>query len=243
MKAYSKAGLLCGVVGFLVGGLMPVKGAPIAFEPFDYSGTGLDGQNGGTGWNGAWSGPAILSNDGVSLSFPGRPSIGGRIRDSAAGNSIRMLGTPVSFNSGTYYLSVLLSKSSSASLDLAFSDGSSDRWRMRWNSLGVISFGVLSSTAVTVGDYDPGKTWLIVMKFDATAGTDTLSIKVFGSGDKAVEPDLWDAVTTGATAITANRFKISGNAAGCQIDALSVGTEFNDVASVRVLRLMMFTSN
>ena len=51
----------------------------LAYDTFSYSGTDLDGQNGGGGWNGPWStlldrsgsaGPNHLSNDGNSLQYP-----------------------------------------------------------------------------------------------------------------------------------------------------------------------------
>src|SRR5690349_16331211 len=45
------------------------------YDGFDYSGTALATQNGGSGWSGAWfttgtSQPNSLSNDGISLAYP-----------------------------------------------------------------------------------------------------------------------------------------------------------------------------
>ena len=47
----------------------------VDYEPFDYSGTALDGRTGGTGWSGGWfttgtSQPNTLSDDNASLAYP-----------------------------------------------------------------------------------------------------------------------------------------------------------------------------
>lgn len=206
------------------------KAALIASENFDYTGTALAGQNGGTGWAGAWGGTGTSSLDpDTGLSFDGIPEIGGRVDTISTGNATRTLQTPLSFDSGTYYLGLLMTKSDAASFDVAFSDGASDRWRMRWNASEVISFGLSLSTTTTVGTYAFADTLFVVMKMDASTGTDTISIKVFEDGDLLVEPESWDAVTTGTTGISANIFKFSGNVAGGQIDAIRIGTDFASV--------------
>ena len=220
---------LCGL-GLFVSSACGSFAAVIAIEDFDYRGTDLAGKDGGTGWSGSWSGTGsfTLADNGESLRYPGRSSAGNRVGRITTGNAVRRISNPLNLNKGTYYLGVLLTKSKAASVDLAFSDGSSDRWRMRWNASDMISFGVSSSTDVSAGNYSSGETWLVVMKFDATAGTDTISMKVFKDGDEIAEPESWDAVTTGSTGITANHFKISGNVAGGQIDSIRIGTGFED---------------
>src|SRR3954469_15457993 len=55
--------------------LSSARASLFEYDGFDYSGTALATQNGGTGWNGAWfttasSQPNSLSNDGISLSYP-----------------------------------------------------------------------------------------------------------------------------------------------------------------------------
>jgi hypothetical protein len=64
---------------FLASTPMACHAELLADDSFNYSGTALNGQNGGSGWNGAWSrlldraGSAAdndLSNDGTSLQYP-----------------------------------------------------------------------------------------------------------------------------------------------------------------------------
>ena len=54
--------------------LAPAHATLENFDSFNYSGTALSAQSGGTGWSGAWTITAAtdnsLSNDSVSLSYP-----------------------------------------------------------------------------------------------------------------------------------------------------------------------------
>jgi serine/threonine-protein kinase len=59
----------------------PAQDGPFfAIESFAYpSGSPLAGQNGGSGWAGAWQGPPPAKVEGASLSYPAHPATGGSI--------------------------------------------------------------------------------------------------------------------------------------------------------------------
>src|SRR5690606_16907610 len=71
-------------------------------ESFNYNSTTLSGQNGGTGWNGAWaasSGEVTLSNDGVSLTRADHlPSSGSRVADTDGATFTRLLASEARVN-------------------------------------------------------------------------------------------------------------------------------------------------
>lgn len=59
-------------VGLFLGLFQTLSGQPIASESFDYNTGSIAGQNGGTGWAGAWtgnSGQAVIDTTGDELSF------------------------------------------------------------------------------------------------------------------------------------------------------------------------------
>lgn len=205
----------------------------LASEHFDYNQASLNRQNGGMGWKAAWeSDGAVLSDDGVSLSFQGLPSTGGRVSDASRGGSRRQLQTPIHFGEeGIFYVGVLVAKVDGGSVDFDFSDGKNARWRWRYNARGDITIGVAKSTEAFAGSYQSPATLLLVTKCVATAGKDTVSIQVYESGDALSEPIEWDATATAKTSITADTFRIFGNVEGVQIDSVIIGTTFADVVS------------
>ncbi len=205
----------------------------IASDQFEYSGASLDGQNGGTGWNGAWVGAFTLSDDGISLTYPdGTSDAGSRISEISASSATRPLASGIDFDvDGTYYYSFLVNKADAGSIDVRLVGGSSGRWRIRWSSTEALSIGVTSSTGATVGTYAADQTLLVVTKLQTVAtGSDTMWIKVFQPGDEVVEPTTWDASNAVAVSgLVLDTFGIYRNAAGAQVDAVRIGTTFADV--------------
>lgn len=237
--------LVCGLGCLFISSFGAAHAAVLAIENFDYSGTVLSNQNGGTGWAGAWVGPATLSGDNTSLLFKGITPIGARVDNTfPSASSTRLLSTAINLGqAGTYYTSMLITKSDTASMDISFSDGTNDRWRMRWSSAEVISFGISSVTQIAVSTNSFANTLLVVMKLVSTTGADTLSIKIFKPGDTVSEPITWDATDTQTSGVILDRFKIGGSVAGGQIDAIRIGTTFQDVAAVASgLRLVVITN-
>jgi hypothetical protein len=91
------------VMELSLGSAMLTQAQVQEYDGFNYSGTVLNTQSGGTGWGAnIWTntdGNAVLSNDGVSLAFP--PSVshsaqGSRVAFTGAGLAERRLGASLS---------------------------------------------------------------------------------------------------------------------------------------------------
>jgi hypothetical protein len=209
----------------------------VDYDPFAYSGTALDGQSGGTGWNAGWfttgtSQPNTLSDDSTSLIYPvpfESPLItpatsGGRVRTenpAANANTSRLLSSaiPLNVDGSTKYVSALFRKTrgngevSTDNVLLEFVDASGNR---RWG-LGIAGSqdlpwlnanGVTSpATQVTAGD-----TYFMVAKIVSGIETDTAYLKVFGTGYGTqvpfMEPTEWDATLTETTNAVLDRIRI-----------------------------------
>ena len=92
----------------------PAGAALITYEGFDYAGTDLDTQNGGSGWGGAWVGATTLSDDDTSLFYVGNPNpvVGDRVSHiNATTASYRTLGTTIDLTTSdtVLYISSLIS--------------------------------------------------------------------------------------------------------------------------------------
>ncbi len=203
----------------------PARAGQMDYEDFDYSGTTLNGQNGGTGWNGAWfqtgSSPSEqLSNDGVSLSYPvgfeaplATPSTSGsRVNTgglSANASSSRLLSQTVDLSvDGTVrYASALFRKNApngggvnNDNILLEFVDSLGNR---RWG-VGIVGNGDLPWLNAN-GSTSPstsvvaGETYFMVAKIVSSAsGMDTAYLKVFGTG-YSTEVPLNEPTTWDAT--------------------------------------------
>jgi hypothetical protein len=181
------------------------------YEGFDYGGTTLNGQSGGTGWNGGWIATGIspsdtLSNDATSLSYPvgwespasvpattgARVSTGGA---TAISSSSRLMANSVSLavDGSVMFASALIRKNAANAggvnndnILLEFVDASGNR---RFG-LGIEGTGdkpwlnANGSTTPSAGPaVTPGDTYFIVAKIVSSAsGLDTAFLKVFGTG-------------------------------------------------------------
>jgi hypothetical protein len=211
------------------------QAALVVYDGFNYSGTGLAAQNGGTGWSGPWFNTATtdnsLSNDGVSLQYPlsfeppliaPTPS-GSHVKTGGVtASSSRLLAETIPLNvDGTVrFVSALFRKNvangatTADNVLLEFTDSSANR---RWG-FGIEGAGdkpwlnangsTSPATAVTVGD-----TYFMVAKIvSSAAGADQAFLKVFGTGYgtqvPAAEPTTWDATLTEITGAILDRIRI-----------------------------------
>lgn len=194
---------LCGAMAFM----NTAQASLFDYDPFDYSGSTLPGQSGGTGWNGAWfttSGQQAntLSADGLSLSYPMSwespltplTSSGSHVRTGGTvGNAStsRLLShtIPLNVDGSVTYASALFTKNaadgggvSSDNVLLEFTDSLGNR---RWG-FGIEGTGDKpwinangSGTAATA--VTPGQTYFMVAKIVSSAsGSDTAYLKVYG---------------------------------------------------------------
>ena len=226
----SRVMAVCGAMAFLT----TAQATLFDYDAFDYTGTALSGQSGGTGWSGGWfittgNSDNGLSNDATSLAYPTSfdPSLtpptptGSRVVTGGLAkqaNDTRLLSQtiPLNVNGTIRYASALFQKgvangTANDNVLLQFYDGSGDR---RWG------FGIASgkpwlnangstsaSTSVT-----PGNTYFMVAKIVVSGGTDYAYLKVYGTGYgstvPAAEPATWDATITDTTAAVLDRVQL-----------------------------------
>jgi hypothetical protein len=195
--------ILCGIFA------APAHAVLQDFEPFDYTGTALAGQNGGTGWNGAWFTTSTtdnsVSNDGVSLTYPvsfesplttptssGSRVLTGGLASNASTSRMLAQTIPLNVDGTTRYVSALFRKNrpnGEATTDnilLEFVDASANR---RWG-VGIEGTGDkpwLNANGSTTPSSGPtvtvGDTYFMVAKIiSSAAGQDQAFLKVFGTG-------------------------------------------------------------
>jgi beta-glucanase (GH16 family) len=128
------------------------SGSPTSYEAFDYTGTGLDGQGGGTGWGSNWSvlgGFFALSDDDTSLVNPPTPSTEDRegtgdqlvFSDGVAEREIADAFSVGEDN--TYFASALINKDPGTDLLIELLDGSDNsRWRFGLPAAGAAQGGI-----------------------------------------------------------------------------------------------------
>jgi hypothetical protein len=202
------------------------------YDPFDYDGTTLNGQAGGTGWSGPWiatgTAPSItLSNNDVSLSYPGTfqsplttpPSFGAHIStggQTVNASSSRLLSSTTSLAAAgnTLYASALIQKTAANgggvnndNILIEFTDAAGNR-RFGFGIEGTADKPWLnanaSTTPATGATVTPGDTYFLVAKIvsGAAPDLDTAYLKVFGTGYSSEVP--FDEPTTWDATLTQN---------------------------------------
>lgn len=196
----------------------------LTYEGFDYSGTNLNTQNGGSGWDGAWSDPGFdlnLSDDDTSLESSAllMPAVGARILDSLGGGATRDLGVPVDLtqDGSVTYISVLMRKGSIGStfqewLELNLSFNTNVRFLMGIGSDDKFYISVGNSAkSFGAGTASENATYLLVAKIVSGTATDTAYLKVYepGSNMDVSEPASWTASAAGNTGWSLNKLNLS----------------------------------
>jgi hypothetical protein len=179
------------------------------YDGFNYSGTTLNTQNGGTGWSGGWiatgtSPSDTLSNDAVSLSYPTGfespmttpPTVGSRVSTGglvANASSSRLMASTLSLavDGNVMFVSALIRKNAANgggvnndNILLEFVDSVGNR---RFG-LGIEGTGdkpwlnANGSTSASGPAVTQGDTYFMVAKIVSSAsGTDSAFLKVFGT--------------------------------------------------------------
>jgi hypothetical protein len=244
--------VLCGAMAFVT----TAQATLFEYDPFDYSGSTLPGQNGGTGWSGAWtttgtSAANSLSADGVSLSYPMTwespltplSASGSRVMTGGVGASTYRLFSqtiPLNVDGTVAYVSAMFRKNAANggavnndNVLLEFTDNLGNR---RWG-VGIEGTGDKpwinangSGTAATA--VTPGDTYFLVAKIVSSAsGLDTAYLKVYGVGYGSqvpvAEPTTWDATATETTAAILDRVRV-------RIDAGNTVSAPGEVDEIRI---------
>ena len=215
----------------------------LEYEGFNYTGTALHGQAGGTGWGaGSWTnldGSATLSNDGVSLAYPVTVShtpAGSRISMTGVGFAERLLGTTMSLtNEGaTYYFSALVKYQGAFKFE--FWDATVNaRWRIGATNDGQSALvGVVAPEVVVPNIFPTNQTVFVIAKMLTHASAaDQVFMNVYRAGDvlPAVEPGVWQATTSSASGVALARLRIQNlMPLPLEVDELRVGTTYAAVS-------------
>jgi hypothetical protein len=223
------------------------------YEGFDYSATALVGQNGGTGWSGAWVDPAPtagsfttpnLSNDGVSLNsdiFPFTP-VGSRF--SATGGHIsRPMRQPVnlSLENQVTFLSALMLKTSTAAasgdnLEIGLATSATVAATASTIRLGMTSpdqFFAVNSGAPT-GTVVAGTPYFVILKIVSHASSpDQVFMNVYAPGQAVptTEPGSWlisQTLSSGAV-LTHLKLTVGANLVKGEVDEIRIGSTYESV--------------
>jgi len=235
------------LLAFSLGGSLVARAQVLEYEGFDYSGTALDGQNGGDGWDAnAWTNPdgsAVLSNDGVSLSYPDNVTYaprGSRLTFAIAGQAERRLGAPISMKAegDTYYCTALVKRQGDVWFEF-IDDGTNVRWRFGGTGDANANTGFVGVSAnVSANDIFPvGETVYLVAKLithTATSPGDEFFLNVYRAGESVPldEPTTWQISGAQNSGVTLTRFRIrNASYLPLEVDEIRVGTRYADVVT------------
>ena len=233
-----------------------LNAALIASEDFNYAGS-ISGQNGGTGWSGAWAGTGaggnlLTSGTGQSLYFGQSPALtsDGSTHvwsESNKGNE-RDFTTTIPLGSQTLYFTALVRAyavsttggASEADLRFGFFTGAGASGNMRAN-VG-ISNGTLFAAATAdgylsgdtaAGAFVDDTTYLLAMKRVGGASGAIFASLIEADGNSATlaaEPGSWQVTQPGASGVvlTSLRFLTNGDGdGGIRIDDLRIATDWD----------------
>ncbi len=221
------------------------------YEGFNYAGTSLVGQSGGTGWSGPWVDPTTggfttdnLSSDNVSLdsdAFPFTP-VGKRF--SATGGHIsRPLSRPVNLGEEgqVTYLSALLAKTEtteggSRNLEIGLATGpnvAATGSTIRIGSTSGHQFFLRVATNAT-GTVVAGDAYFIILKVVAHVGAPNQTyMSIYGPEDTVPteEPTTWDLTNEFTSDLMLTHLKLTVGSAQIkgEVDEIRLGSSYEGV--------------
>ena len=238
---YDKA--LQALAALFMAGSALAQGQVLEYEGFDYTGAGLNAQNGGTGWNGhAWSDTDLdtpVATNGSSLSFPLPVSFapaGSRIAFTAAGEAYRTLGTTMALNvESNYYFSALVKRQGPFRFEFRDSGGTYIRWRMGGTNASDAVLGVTTDDVVS-GIFPTNETVFLVARMAThtnTAPGDQVCLNIYRAGQSVplTEPTNWQGSASGNSGVVlTNLYLYNLKSAPLDIDEIRIGTSYASVA-------------
>ena len=222
-------------------------GDVFATEKFDYTpGGSLTGDNGGTGWDSAWTGGTGLtlrgSND--SLWYGSNPAFiadGSTMVDQAGATankaSTRTLATPVNLGSEDLYYAMLVRSIGAPKGRFVLSAGSSPKAVVGFVDLdgdtGNSELFVSASSEAYPTDINADNVkedalvaatnYLLVMK---RTGAGVSASLLAGDGSLPSEPTAWDLTVAGASGASIDTLKLVVNSGTLRIDEISMASTF-----------------
>lgn len=238
-NAFFAGAALSGALAFYT----PAQAAATVYESFDYSGGSVAGQNGGTGWSGAWTafgtGPSATVQTG-SLGYGDLPTDGNKAyvtTTSGTSGVIRSLETSFSdATTQTVYLSFAFNWDEGTrffGLHLV-----NDSTAVEFNKFsGQSNFGIQQNSGGGVTAISTDTTYFVVARIDFNAsGNDTVRLYV---NPASLETEPLTASSTYSTAsISFNAIRLSTGftsgsitTAATAFDEIRIGTSYSDVVS------------
>ncbi|HZL34343.1 MAG TPA: PEP-CTERM sorting domain-containing protein [Tepidisphaeraceae bacterium] len=223
-------------------GMLPMaaSASQVASDSFAYPTGSILGDNGGSGWSGAWTGssnnvtaPGFTYSDGAHS----EPVAGNRLNlSNANGGNFRGVSAPVT--TGTLYLSYIGSvpdNSSYAGVSL-FSGGGGGSENLFIGRTGQsggtpqnwgidAKNGPVSNSAISAGVQS-----LLVARVDF--GTASDRIRLYVNPSLSAEPAAADVDVTNNAHFTWDTVRIQSGGANYNVDELRIGTTYADVAGV-----------
>ena len=215
----------------------PVSAALSVYEPFNYTAlASLGGQNGGTGFSGAWTattGTSTVNTPG--LTFGSLTVVGNRATTAAATATTQTRGLSAALGSvtGTTYFSFVLRPDNTAAgnnAEFALVGGTASLFigkPVNGNNyvLDTTATGGTQNASSTA--YTSGTAVLMVLRADfVSAGADTF--KLFINPNNSAEPGVADATKSAYDVGTVSTIQFNGNL-GFSIDELKIGSSYADV--------------
>lgn len=221
-------------------GSVPGSDGLFDYEGFNYTGTTLEGQSGGTGFSGAWTNAttfAHLSNDGLSITSTASPftPVGSRI-SGKGGTSARPLSRPVDLSAeGTVtYLSALMRKTStnvstSHNLEIGLATSATVAGTSSTIRIGMTSTHkfFLTNSSAPAGTVVANTPYFVLVKIISHASTaDECFMHVYAPGETvpATEPAwLLTHSLSSSSILTHLRLTIGANLDKGEIDEIRMG--------------------
>lgn len=210
----------------------------IVSDPFNYAAGVLDGNDGGTGWGGAWSG----NNDNMvvnpGLTYPGVSCAGNAVQISQTiKETTRPLATTLGGNSGSLWIGFLAkgvgNLPSNTYAGISFYSDTAEKmflglpYRHSQWGLGITGSGNLDSGVVADAN---SVCYAARVDFDPIGGTDSIHVWINPSLNM-VPSDSSANISGTRSHFTFNTISVQGNV-GFVYDELKIGSEFTDVIEI-----------
>jgi len=219
---------------------LPASAVLTASDQFTDTDTTLNGNTGGTGWNGVWRGNTTSTNvSPTSLAYGGAavPTVGGSVNvlDNNSGH-FRTLSAGLGTDGTTIYLSYLAQSSSGggyAGISL-FNGSDSDEVFFTGKPTGYTNFGFFrTDSPAAVTSTSPVTTLsLLIYKIEFGAGTTTGNerVSLFVNPALGTEPATASASALDVGSFIFDRIRIqAGNGDSGSVDEIRFGTTYADV--------------
>jgi len=230
----------------------------LAYEGFDYTGDALTKQNGGVGFDGAWTGTTMfreISTTGQSLTMPNLhfATQGDHLRGTAYTYDVwhtaqRQIASTIDFGQeGQYFVGMLIQRPTETNAKAALrgmNAAGEQLWRFEIASGYSVPFvGIGGNGTINNGPYAyaddgafrmaVGVTYFMIAKIQTHADApDTISLKLYGPEDTIdlEQPDVWNASVSADVSGVFSKLRVDlGKGFTTALDEIRLGTTWESV--------------